>query len=170
MTEPVIYTPQPLAPTDLQPAPAHLPVVLPTGPLTVAYRPGADGRMIAEYVPVQALAATAYPAHPMVAEHVQAPEVVRVRTGIDPVAQRLAGLGAAAAGAGFGISEVVNALAGAGSALALLAVAAVAWKVAPSGSRTVVNQQVTNHHTTSARGMFARAGSRVDHNRYGGGR
>lgn len=45
--EPVVYTPQPLAPTHLQAAP----VVLPSQQMTVAYVPAGDGRMVAAYVP-----------------------------------------------------------------------------------------------------------------------
>lgn len=163
--QPAVYTPQPLAPTAQAPAP----VVLPAAPLTVAYRPGPDGQMIAEYVPLHALASIPQPV--TVAPTVEpAPVPQVVRTGLDPVAQRLVGAGVLAAGTGFGIGEVVSALAGAGSSLLLIAAAAVAWKVMPSGARTVINDNRRIEHRTEARGVFARARSRVDHNRVTGGR
>lgn len=46
--DPVVYTPQPITPATVQPAP----VVLTGQPLTVAYIAGPDGRMVAAYVPV----------------------------------------------------------------------------------------------------------------------
>ena len=49
--EPVVYRPQPIAPTAAQPGPG----VLPAAPMTVAYIPGPDGRMVATYVPLHAL-------------------------------------------------------------------------------------------------------------------
>ncbi len=51
--EPTIHTPQHLAPAPVHAAPV-VPVVLPQHPMTVAYLPGTDGRMVAAYVPVPA--------------------------------------------------------------------------------------------------------------------
>ncbi|MFF4653699.1 hypothetical protein [Streptomyces sp. NPDC001380] len=163
MMEPAVYTPQPLAPAD--PAPA--PVVLPDGPLTVAYLPGPDGRMVAAYVPAHALAAAPQPASASaIADVDPAPRVVR--TGLDPVAQRLAGAGVAAAGVGWGVGEVVSALAGATSSVALIAAAVVAVKVLPAARRTTVVNRTEHHHHTTATGLFGRATSRVDHRQSGG--
>jgi len=49
-TEPTIYRPQPL-PAAAEPTLQAAPVLLPSQPLTVAYVPGPDGRMLAAYVP-----------------------------------------------------------------------------------------------------------------------
>lgn len=120
--EPKVHTPQPIV---YQPQ-AAAPVVLPAQQMTVAYRPGPDGQMIAEYVPVQALA-TAQQHH-----LVQAPPAAPVVHGIDPRAQIIAaggiGAGAAGAGIGWGLGQALAGVATLGGSTAVVvALALLLW-------------------------------------------
>ncbi|MEV8474846.1 hypothetical protein [Streptomyces sp. NPDC051173] len=65
---------------------------------------------------------------------------------IDPLAQRLVGAGACAAGVGWGLSEVINAAAAGGAGLAFLALLLLAAQF--RGGTTVthnVTKNITNH-------------------------
>lgn len=83
---------------------------------------------------------------------------------LDPRAQRIAAGGLLAAGAGWGVGQVLNAFAGIGSgALMWLAIAIVATKLAPAMARTTTITNTTN--VTSYNRWFGKSASEITNNR-----
>lgn len=141
--------PQPVEPTAIYPAqlapyiPALQPVFAPSAsPAVPGVVIGPDG--------------VAYYGHPPIVYAQQQPQLT-----VDPRASLMAGYGVAAAGVGFGASELIGAVAGAsvGTLIATAAVIAVAKLKAPRASSTVNNirEEYHQHVTTMATGLFGRA-------------
>jgi hypothetical protein len=143
MNEPVPYTPSPYAPSpalyaameSVRPYGGEVQLAAERGP--VVYVAGAYGGFVA--VRREDLPTLPTPMPPAPVVH-----------GADPLAQRMlaAGLGGGAlsAGVGFGLGQVLNALAGVGSGVALLAVVLVAARLIPParGGDVHVTQHITS--------------------------
>ncbi|WP_051834766.1 hypothetical protein [Streptomyces sp. NRRL S-15] len=153
-------TVQPYRPYEVEATPVYrLPVQAPlAGPVElyaendpVVWVPDAYGQL----VPMRRSAAPA-PMQPMPPRDLTPPPL------LDPRAQRIAAGGVLAAGTGWGVGQAIGAFAGLGTgALMWLAIAIVAWKVAPAAmSRTTV--QNTTHVTNHTRG-FGRSTTNVNH-------
>ncbi|MDT0469679.1 hypothetical protein [Streptomyces gibsoniae] len=144
MNEPVPYTPSPYAPSPLL-----------QGVVESARPYGGDVQLAAERGPVVYVAG-AYGGFVAVRREdlptLPAPlPLAPVAQGPDPLAQRMlaAGLGGGAlsAGVGFGLGQLLNALAGVGSGVALLAVLLAAARIIPparGGGDVHVTQHITS--------------------------
>lgn len=154
-------TVQPYRPYEVEATPIYrLPVQAPlAGPVElygeadpVVWVPDAYGQM----VPMRRSAAPA-------AMQPMPPRDLTPQPLLDPRAQCIAAGGVFAAGAGWGVGQVVSAVAGLGTgALMWLAIAIVACKVAPAAmSRTTI--QNTTHVTNTNRGFFGRSTTHVNH-------
>ncbi|MEU2149305.1 hypothetical protein ABZ741_34035 [Streptomyces globisporus] len=132
-----VYQPAPLHPYTERPA--------------IVYVPDAYGQMV-----------------PMLRDHAPAPmqpappRDLTPHPLIDPRAQVIAAGGVLAAGAGWGVGQALSALAGLGSgALMWLAIALVAWKMAPAAMGRTTIQNTTN--VTNKNRGFGRSTTRVNH-------
>lgn len=105
-----------------------------------------EGRRVVGYTRYAGGLAPVYEAPPVPARV----ETVVVHRGVDPMAQRLVGTGACAAGVGWGIGQILSPLtAGGGGALMWLALLIIAARYRPA------NRTTTTHITTVNRGWLS---------------
>ena len=131
----LVGQPSPLAgwPTEPAVTPAAVELYAERGP--VVYVPDAYGQMVPMF---KSLLPAPTPPPP--------PRDLSPQPLFDPMAQRLFGGGALAAGAGWGLSLVVDALAAGGSALILFAAILVAARITSGGRGSTNITQTVHHH------------------------
>lgn len=140
------YQPQPAQQYPVNPlTPVYQPIPMTADHDPVVYVEGAMGGFVA----IRKSQLAGAPMQPLAPVRDLAPRPV-----IDPRAQVLAAGGVAAAGVGWGASELLTAFAGIGTGtLAALAVAIVALRMAPAALRTAAGGRgdtyVTNNTTTT---------------------
>jgi hypothetical protein len=122
--------------------------IIPPAPLVPA-----EERRVVGYERYAGILVPVYEAPPVPVQQ----QAVVVRRGLDPVAQRLAGTGVAAAGVGWGIGQAVGSFAGISSgSLAWILLALLAVRLG-GGPRRVTH---TTHITTNNRGWLSHSHTR----------